>query len=324
LMDAGYTDEARAWREWLLRAVAGRADQIHIMYGLAGERRLTEFELPWLAGFARSVPVRVGNAAHNQRQLDVFGEIMDAMYQASRLGLPPDGDAWQVERALLEHLRSVWHEPDKSIWEVRGPSRHFTHSKIMAWVAFDRAVKAVEKFGMKGPVEEWRRERDAVHAEVLEKGFNQSRNAFVQYYGSDRLDASLLTAPLLGFLPPTDSRIVSTIEAIEHELVQGSFVARYHTSPDIDGLPPNEGKFLLCSFWLVDALKLIGRDKDAEQIFENLLSVRNDLGLLAEGFDASEGRFTGNFPQAFSHVGLVNSAMNLSHHRRLAVQRTRT
>jgi GH15 family glucan-1,4-alpha-glucosidase len=321
LMDAGYTDEACAWREWLLRAVAGRPDQIQIMYGLAGERRLTEYEIPWLEGFSKSKPVRVGNDAHSQRQLDVYGEVMDAMYQAARFGLAPDGNAWQLERTLLKHLECVWREKDEGVWEVRGPQRHFTHSKIMAWVAFDRAVKAVEQFNVEGPVDRWRAQRDAIHAEVLAKGFNQSRNAFVQYYGSDHLDASLLVAPLVGFLPPTDPRIISTVEAIQRELGDHGFLSRYRTTPEVDGLPPKEGKFLLCSFWLVDALTLIGRDEEAKRIFEKLLSIRNDLGLLAEGYDPEEGRFTGNFPQAFSHVGLVNSAMNLAHYHRPAVQR---
>jgi GH15 family glucan-1,4-alpha-glucosidase len=324
LMNAGYSDEARAWREWLLRAVAGRPDQIQIMYGLSGERRLTEIELPWLSGFANSTPVRIGNAAYRQRQLDVFGEVMDAMHQASRLGLSPDANAWRVQRALLEYLESAWHEPDEGVWEVRGPRRHFTHSKIMAWVAFDRGVKAIEMFGMKGPLDRWRACRDEIHSEVLRLGFNQERNAFVQFYGSDLLDASLLMAPLVGFLPATDPRMLGTIAAIERELCKDGFVARYHTTTGVDGLPPSEGRFLLCSFWLIDNLELIGRHDDAQRLFEKVLSVRNDLGLLAEGYDPITHRFTGNFPQAFSHVGLVNSAMNLSHRKRPIVQRAKS
>jgi GH15 family glucan-1,4-alpha-glucosidase len=324
LMNAGYTEEARTWREWLLRAAAGSPDQLQIMYGLAGERRLTEIELPWLSGFENSSPVRIGNAAHSQRQLDVFGEVMDAMHQASRLGVSPDDDAWRVQRALLEYLESAWHEPDEGLWEVRGPRRHFTHSKIMAWVAFDRGVKAVEMFGKEGALDRWRACRDEIHSEVLKQGFNQGRNSFVQYYGSDLLDASLLMAPLVGFLPATDPRMLGTIEAIERELCKDGFVARYHATPEVDGLPPGDGRFLLCSFWLVDNLELIGRDADAQRIFEKLLSVRNDLGLLAEGYDPVAQRLTGNFPQAFSHVGLVNSAMNLSHRKKPLIQRSKS
>jgi GH15 family glucan-1,4-alpha-glucosidase len=324
LMNAGYTDEARAWREWLLRAVAGRPDQIQIMYGLSGERRLTETELPWLNGFANSTPVRIGNAAHSQRQLDVFGELMDAMYQVCRLGVLPESDAWQVQRALLEYLECAWHEPDEGVWEVRGPRRQFTHSKIMAWVAFDRGIKMIEKFAVEGPLDRWRACRDEIHSEVLREGFNEKRNAFVQFYGSDLLDASLLMIPLVGFLPATDRRVLGTIEAIERELSEDGFVARYRTTSTIDGLPPSEGKFLLCSFWLVDSLELIGRHEDAQRIFERLLSVRNDVGLLAEGYDPAAQRLTGNFPQAFSHVGLVNSAMNLSHHKKPVIQRAKS
>jgi GH15 family glucan-1,4-alpha-glucosidase len=312
LMNAGFLDEAQAWREWLLRAVAGRPDQIHIMFGIAGERRLPELELPWLPGFEDSRPVRIGNAAHSQFQLDVFGEVMDAMHLAWVAGMPPGENAWRIERALLDYLESAWHRPDEGLWEVRGPRRHFTHSKIMAWVAFDRAIKGAQHFGMEGPIDRWRALRDEIHREVIQKGFDTRKNAFVQYYGSDQLDASLLMATLVGFLPATDPRMRATIEAIERELTDDAFVTRYRNLPELDGLPPGEGAFLLCSFWLVDNLVLLGRRADAHRMFERLLSVCNDLGLLAEGFDTTAGRLTGNFPQAFSHIGLINSAMSLS------------
>jgi GH15 family glucan-1,4-alpha-glucosidase len=316
LMNAGYTDEARAWRDWLLRAVAGKPDQIHIMYGIRGERRLPELELPWLHGYEDSRPVRVGNAASAQRQLDVFGEVLDATHQAWRMGVPPDENAWRVEKALLAHLESTWSEPDEGIWEMRGPQRHFTHSKMMAWVAMDRAVKGIERFGRQGPLDRWQALRAIIHEEVCARGFNAARGAFVQSYDSTRLDASLLMMPLVGFLPASDPRVRGTIEAIERELTVDGFVARYETTHGTDGLPPGEASFLLCSFWLVDCLELLGRHDDATRNFERLLAIRNDVGLLAEGYDTELGRLAGNFPQAFSHVGLVNSAYNLS--RRLA------
>ena len=321
LLNAGYTDEARAWREWLVRSVAGRADQIQIMYGIRGERRLTEIELPWLAGFESSRPVRIGNAAFSQFQLDVFGEVVDATYQAWRLGVQHDGEAWRIEKALVTYLESAWTEPDEGIWEVRGPRRHFTHSKVMAWVAVDRAIKAIEQFELDGPIDRWRTIRDTIHREVCAKGFDVRQGAFVQSYGSTLLDASLLMLPLVGFLPASDARIRGTVEAIERQLTHDGFVSRYHTVPDVDGLPPGEASFLLCSFWLVDNLALLGRRDDAQRLFERLLSVRNDVGLLAEGYDAGRGRQAGNFPQAFSHVGLINSALNLSRSRAPAVER---
>jgi GH15 family glucan-1,4-alpha-glucosidase len=321
LMNAGYTDEAAAWREWLLRAVAGRPDQIHIMYGLLGERRQTEIELPWLPGFASSRPVRIGNAAYSQFQLDVFGEVIDATFQASRMGLPDNTEAWRVESALLQHLESVWKEPDEGIWEVRGPRRHFTHSKMMAWVAFDRAVKAIQQFGVDGPLDRWRAVRDTIHEEVCAKGFDARQGAFVQFYGSPLLDASLLMMPLVGFLPASDPRVRSTVEAIEQRLDHHGFIARYETDPGVDGLPPGEATFLLCSFWLVDNLLLLGRTDDAVKLFDRLLSIRNDVGLLAEGYDAERGQQAGNFPQAFSHIGLINTALNLSRARGPAVER---
>ena len=321
LMDAGYTGEARAWREWLVRAVAGRPDQIHIMYGLRGERRLPELELPWLPGFAESRPVRIGNAAHSQFQLDVFGEVLDATHQALTMGIPHDENAWRVERALLDYLETAWCEPDEGIWEMRGPRRHFTHSKVMAWVAVDRAVKAVEQFGLPGPVERWRALRETIHAEVCARGYDADIGAFVQSYGSRHLDASLLMMPLVGFLPASDARIRGTVDAIERRLTRDGFVARYDPDPEVDGLPGGEATFLLCSFWLVDTLELLGRHEEARQRFEQLLAVRNDVGLLAEGFDTARRQLAGNFPQAFSHIGLINSAMNLSRGHSPAVER---
>ncbi|HLU38143.1 MAG TPA: glycoside hydrolase family 15 protein, partial [Planctomycetota bacterium] len=311
LLDNGYTAEAEAWRSWLLRAVAGNASQLNIMYGLAGERRLPEVELDWLPGFEGSRPVRTGNAAWKQFQLDVFGEVLDLMYQGRRAGLPRNDDSWRVQRGLVTFLERAWREPDEGIWEVRGPRRHFTHSKMMAWVAFDRAIKAVEQFGYEGPVDRWRLQRDAVHASVCEHGFDPERNTFVQYYGSKELDASLLMMPLVGFLPPTDPRVVGTIEAVQRELTVDGFVLRYRTNPEVDGLPPDEGTFLACSFWLADCLAMIGRYDEACALFEKLCRLCNDVGLLAEQYDPVAGRMLGNFPQAFSHIGLVNTANNL-------------
>ena len=311
LLNAGYEEEAKLWREWLLRAVAGDPSQLQIMYGLGGERRLNEMELDWLPGYEGSKPVRIGNAAHQQFQLDVFGELMDALHVARRVGLKPDENAWHVQRALLDYLESKWHEPDEGIWEIRGKRQHFTHSKVMAWVAMDRAVKAVEHFGLEGPVERWRKLANQIHDEVCRKGFDDEIGSFVQYYGSKDLDASLLMLPLVGFLPATDRRIRGTVEAIEKHLMEDGFVRRYSGNADIDGLPPGEGAFLLCTFWLVDNLALLGREKDARRLFERLLDLRNDVGLLSEEYDARDKRLLGNFPQAFSHVALVNSAYNL-------------
>ncbi len=312
LLLGGYTEEAMAWREWLLRAVAGEPSQLNIMYGLAGERRLPELELGWLSGYENSRPVRIGNAAHEQFQLDVYGEMMDSLYLARRTGLPPDENAWRVQRVLMDFLESAWAKPDDGIWEVRGPRRHFTHSKVMAWVAMDRAVKAVESFGGDGPVERWRKVRTAIHNEVCGKGFNPDRNAFVQYYGATELDASLLMIPLVGFLPPEDPRVRGTVEAIEKNLIQDGFVARYATKQELDGLPEGEGVFLPCSFWLADNLALLGRRDDAVELFERLLKLRNDVGLLSEEYNPASQRLVGNFPQAFTHVSLTNTAINLS------------
>jgi GH15 family glucan-1,4-alpha-glucosidase len=321
LMSGGYTAEAKAWREWLLRAVAGTPSQLHIMYGLAGERRLSELTLDWLPGYEGAAPVRIGNDAHRQFQLDVYGEIMDVLYVAGKSGLKPDEDAWRLQRALLDFLESAWHQPDEGIWEVRGPKRHFTHSKVMAWVAVDRMIKAAEFFGLDGPVKGWRHLRDTIHAEVRHQGFDAERNAFVQYYGSKDLDASLLMIPLVGFLPPNDSRVIGTVEAIRQHLMHDGFVKRYPPAPEVDGLPPGEGAFLACTFWLADALALQGRRDEARQIFERLLGLCNDVGLLSEEYDPIARRLVGNFPQALSHLALINTACNLTHAEGPAAQR---
>jgi len=309
---AGYTDEAVAWCEWLLRAVAGSAKDLQTLYSVTGERRLAESELGWLPGYRGAAPVRVGNAAAEQFQLDVYGEVMDTLHLARSVGLKPAPHVWQIQKALLDFLDTHWHEPDEGIWEVRGPRRHFTHSKVMAWVAFDRAVKAVERFGFKGPVDAWRRTRDAIHAQVCEAGFDGRRNSFVQHYGSTELDASLLLIPMVGFLPPDDPRVHSTIDAIQRELVVDGLVLRYPTATGVDGLPPGEGTFLPCTFWLADSLAVIGRRDEAEAVFERLLTVCNEVGLLSEEFDPRTGRMLGNFPQALTHMALVNTARLLS------------
>jgi GH15 family glucan-1,4-alpha-glucosidase len=314
LMKCGFLDEACAWRDWLLRAVAGSADDLHIMYGAAGERRLPELTLDWLPGYEHSVPVRIGNAASRQFQLDVYGEVMDVLHLARVLGQPPSAEAWNLQRVLMSHLERVWQEPDEGIWEVRGPRRHFTHSKLMAWVAFDRAVDAVERFGLDGPVDTWRRLRATVHDEVCRAGWDPGRHTFTQSYGSRELDASVLTMPLLGFLPATDPRIVGTVAAIERELVWDGLVQRYsmHAGTEhVDGLPPGEGAFFLCSFWLADCYAAMGRRDDALALFERLAGCANDVGLLSEEYDPDTPRMLGNFPQAFSHIGLINTALAL-------------
>lgn len=321
LLDANYIEEARSWREWLLRATAGIPEQVHLMYGLAGERRLPEQELAWLPGFAGSQPVRVGNAAYEQFQLDVFGEVMDVMHQCWGRNLSPGLGGWKLERALVDFVESSWTAPDQGIWEVRGPRRHFTHSKMMAWVAVDRAIKTADDFGLEGPVDRWRLLRTRIHDDVCRGGFNAKRGSFVQFYGSDALDASLLMLPLVGFLPASDPRVVQTIESIQRELTVGGFVSRYVTDPDVDGLPEGEAAFLLCSFWLVDCLALLGRCDEARELFEHLLTARNDVGLLSESYDVQRGRLMGNFPQAFSHVGLVNSARILNLGKRASAVR---
>ena len=312
LMDAGYFEEAAAWRGWLVRAAAGSPEQLQIMYGLAGERQLREWELPWLPGYEDSRPVRVGNAAFDQLQLDVYGEVLDALYQARRGGLPQSDEAWQLSCSLVRHLEQVWQRPDEGIWEVRGPRQQFTHSKVMAWVALDRAIRATEEFGRKGPVDQWRASRQRIHDEVCAHGYDASLGTFVQAYGSTQLDASLLMIPLVGFLPPEDPRVRGTVAAIEKRLMADGLVLRYDSRKTDDGLPPGEGAFLACSFWLVDNYAMLGRMDDARALFERLLSLRNDVGLLAEEYDPRLGRLVGNFPQAFSHVGLVDSALNLS------------
>jgi GH15 family glucan-1,4-alpha-glucosidase len=312
LMLGGYRAEARAWRDWLLRSVAGSPSQLQILYGVSGERRVLERTLDWLPGYEGSAPVRLGNLAVRQRQLDVFGEVNDALYMARRRGIAGDRFAWSVQGELLDFLEGAWREPDEGIWEVRGPSQHFTHSKMMAWVAFDRAVKTIERFGLEGPADRWRGIRDAIHHEVCERGFDRQKEAFTQVYGGHALDASLLMMPLVGFLPATDPRVTGTVRAIERDLMEDGFVLRYRTEETDDGLPPGEGVFLPCSFWLADNYALAGRTADARALFERLLSVRNDVGLLAEEYDPRAGRLLGNFPQAFSHVGLVNTAYNLT------------
>jgi GH15 family glucan-1,4-alpha-glucosidase len=312
LMTGGYVEEALAWREWLLRSVAGHPADANIMYGVAGERRLREVELGWLPGYEGSAPVRIGNAAHQQFQLDVYGEVLDSLHYARRVGLELDDNALRVQRALIDFVESAWQRPDEGIWEVRGPRRHFTHSKVMAWVALDRAVRAVERFGLKGPVDRWREVRARIHADVCQNGFDPGLNSFVQYYGARHPDASLLMLPLVGFLPATDPRMLGTVSAIEERLMVDGLVIRYPTTTRVDGLPPGEGVFLPCTFWLSDNLALQGREREARAIFERLLGVANDVGLLAEEYEPVSGRLLGNFPQAFSHVALINSACNLA------------
>jgi len=313
LLLSGYHDEAAAWREWLLRAVAGDPSKMQIMYGLAGERRLTEFEVPWLGGYGGSRPVRIGNAAAEQLQLDVYGEVLDTLYEATRTGLAANQWAWQLQQKVLEFLEHCWKEPDEGIWEVRGKRRHFTHSKVMAWVAFDRAVKSVEQLGYEGPVDRWRAQRDAIHAEVCRRGYDHKANTFIQSYEDRELDANLLMIPLVGFLPPEDPRVVGTIAAIERGLMVDGFVRRYVNKEELDGLPPGEGLFLACTFWLADTYAISGRRDDAEKLFERLLALRNDVGLLSEQYDPRARRLLGNFPQALSHLSLVNTAYNLGH-----------
>ncbi|WP_267241419.1 glycoside hydrolase family 15 protein [Streptomyces sp. PR69] len=314
LLTAGYLDEAKAWRDWLLRAVAGDPADLQIMYGLAGERRLPEMEVPWLGGYGGSAPVRIGNEAVSQLQLDVYGEVMDALALARDSGLTTEEHAWSLQLSLLGFLESTWREPDEGLWEVRGPRRHFVHSKVMAWVAADRAVRTLEDYpALHGDAARWRAMRDEVHREVCEKGYDPERNTFTQSYGSRELDAATLLIPRLGFLPPDDPRVIGTVDAVRAELGEDGLVRRYSTAGvAVDGLPGREGTFLACSFWLADALRMTGRVKEARQRFEQLLALRNDVGLLAEEYDVAGRRQLGNFPQAFSHIALVNTAIALS------------
>ena len=313
LLTSGFLEEASAWRDWLIRAIAGSPDQMQIMYGIAGERRLEEYELPWLQGYEKSTPVRIGNAASGQLQLDVYGEVLDAMYQARRLGLAPDENGWKLERALVEHLETIWQEPDEGIWEVRGGRRQFVASKVMVWAAFDRALRSIEEFGLEGPADRWRAAREQVHREVCSKGFNVEMNSFTQYYGAKELDASLLSIAMVGFLPADDPRVIGTVKAIEDTLIEDGFVKRYNEAGNVDGLAGgHEGAFLPCSFWLADNYVLMGRIDEAKALFERLVALSNDVGLLSEEWDARAQRQVGNFPQAFTHVALINTAHNLS------------
>ncbi|MGQ0717833.1 MAG: glycoside hydrolase family 15 protein [Pseudonocardiales bacterium] len=314
LLGTGYIDEAKAWREWLLRAVAGDPADLRIMYGLDGTRRIPEYTLDWLRGYEGSKPVRVGNAAAEQYQLDVWGEVLDGLHLAREAGLAPSQDAWDLQRALLDFLEGHWDDPDNSLWEVRSDRRPFVHSKVMAWVGVDRALRAVEHFGLPGPVHRWRELRDRIHDDVCDRGYDSTRGTFTQFYGSDGLDAALLLIPRVGFLPWRDERVIGTVEAVARELSEDGFLLRYRPAADggVDGLPGEEGAFLLCSFWLADALHGIGREREARALFERLLGLRNDLGLLSEEYDTRAQRQLGNTPQAFSHVGLVNTALHLS------------
>ena len=323
-MNAGYYDEARAWRDWLHRAAAGSPSQLQIMYGVAGERLLNEWEVPWLPGHGGAKPVRIGNAAAGQLQLDVFGEVMDALHQGRHGGLSYLEAGWDFQRALIDHLETLWQSPDEGIWEVRGGRQHFTYSKVMAWVAFDRAIKSGEAFGLEGPLDRWRAIRDQICEEVCEKAFDPGLGAFVQAYGSRQLDASTLLIPTVGFLPPDDARVIGTIAAVERGLMRNGLVLRYDSEVTDDGLPAGEGAFLACSFWLADAYIRTGRRDDARALYERLLSLRNDLGLMSEEYDARGKRMLGNFPQAFSHIAMVNTAHNLERARKPCEQRSGT
>jgi GH15 family glucan-1,4-alpha-glucosidase len=311
LSHAGYREEAQAWGAWLRRSVAGTPSQIQTLYGLAGERWLMEWEVPWLAGYHGARPVRIGNAASGQVQLDVYGELMDALYQEMHSGFVRPSTSWDLQRNLVTHLAEIWDQPDESIWEVRSGPRQFTFSKAMAWVAMDRAVRGAEEFGLPGPIDHWRTLREEIHQSVCRNGFNAEKNSFVQYFGGSALDASLLLLPLVGFLPADDPRIQGTVAAIQRELVVDGLVLRYRTEESADGLPPGEGMFLACSFWLADNLVLQGRHQEARELFERLLDLCNDVGLLAEEYDPRNRCQLGNFPQAFSHLALINTALNL-------------
>jgi GH15 family glucan-1,4-alpha-glucosidase len=324
LLRSGFTAEAESWRSWLLRAVAGSPEDIQIMYGVGGERRLAEWQIDWLSGYEGALPIRVGNAAVEQLQLDVPGEVIDSLYLARRAGLRPPRHTWSMQQALLKFLERRWSEPDEGLWEVRGERRHFVHSKIMCWVAFDRGVRMIEEFGLPGPLDHWRRIRDRIHREVCERGFDAHRGSFVQSYGSTDLDAALLLIPQVGFLPPQDPRVIGTVNAVRKDLAADGFVRRYptHEGETSDGLVGREGAFLACSFWLADSLMLIGRRDEARDLFERLLALRNDVGLLAEEYDPVTGRQVGNFPQAFSHVPLIHTAYELDEHEGATYRRT--
>ena len=322
LLNAGYREEAEAWRQWLLRAAAGHPEQLRIMYGIAGERWLPEHEIPWLPGYENSLPVRAGNEAAGQMQLDVYGELVETLHAAREASLAPLAEAWRLETVLLGHLEKVWREKDRGIWEVRGPPQVFTHSRLMCWVAFDRAIESARRFGLEAPLDRWRQVRDTIHADICRHGFHGGRNSFVQAYGGEALDASLLLIPQVGFLPADDPRVIGTIAAIERELLRDGLVLRYATDQVNDGVGGEEGAFLACSFWLADAYVMLGRLDDATSLFGRLLALRNDLGLLAEEYDPVRKRLVGNFPQGFSHIGLINTAFNLVEARGPAQQRS--
>jgi GH15 family glucan-1,4-alpha-glucosidase len=322
LLNAGFREEAEAWRQWLLRAAAGHPQQLRIMYGIGGERWLPENEVPWLPGYENSLPVRIGNEAVGQMQLDVYGELIETLHTAREAELAPLAEAWRFEKVLLSHLGMAWRTPDHGIWEVRGEPRAFTHSRLMCWVAFDRAIESAKRFGLEGPIERWRKLCETIRADILANGFDSGRNSFVQHYGGKPLDASLLLIPQVGFLPPDDPRVVGTVAAIEQELLRDGFVLRYSTEHVDDGVGGKEGAFLVCSFWLADAYAMLGRLDDATELFERLLAIRNDLGLLAEEYDPIRKRLVGNFPQGFSHIGLINTAFNLIDARGPAQQRS--
>jgi len=321
LMNAGFYEEAGCWRDWLQRAVAGAPSQAQIMDSITGERRLSEWEIDWLPGYEGAKPVRIGNAAHGQIQIDVYGEVMDAFYQAQRGGLPGNPDAWNLQQALLAHLEQIWDQPDSGIWESRAPERHFTFSKIMAWVAFDRGIKLATEFGMEGPVDRWKNIADEIHADVCANGYDAELGSFVQSYGSKWLDGSVLLIPTTGFLPIDDPRIAGTIRAVEHRLLAGGLVMRHDPGQVETGLAHGEGAFLACSFWLADAFVLLGRQEEGQRLFDRLLSLRNNVGLLSEQYDPRAQRLVGNFPQAFSHIALINTAHNLVRLNKPAEQR---
>jgi GH15 family glucan-1,4-alpha-glucosidase len=314
LLSSGLTDEAMHWRDWLLRVAAGKPEQLQTLYGPTGERLLPEFNIEWLSGYEGSRPVRVGNLASMQLQLDIYGEIMDVFHVSRRSGIKETPQGWALQQALVDFLESGWRKPDSGIWEVRGRPRHFTHSKVMAWVGVDRAVKAIERHGLDGPQEKWKALRDRIHADVLQHGYDEEIGSFTQYYGSKEVDAALLLIPMVGFLPAHDPRVLGTISRIEKTLLHEGLVYRYRAMEEVEGVGGSEGVFLPCSFWLADNYVMTGRRDEAVKLYEHLLSLRNDLGLLSEEYDPTAKRMLGNFPQAFTHVSLVNTAHNLVNH----------